>query len=65
MAEHEKGWAGPDNVPITVGTVKVEDPKEMQAHGKKVEQIDAITYMTKYLPQEARVNFPSLRSRPG
>ena len=34
MAEHEKGWVGPDNVPITVGTVKVEDPKEMIVDGR-------------------------------
>ena len=34
MAEHEKSWDGPDGVPITVGTVKVENPSEMLVEGK-------------------------------
>ena len=34
MREHEESWAGPDGIPITVGTVKVEDPNQMVVKGK-------------------------------
>ena len=34
MAEHEKGWNGPDNVRITVGTIKAENPNEMVVEEK-------------------------------
>ena len=45
MAEHEKSWQGPDGVPITVGTVKVEDPDELVVEGEsfsnnKIEKSD-------------------------
>ena len=34
MREHDESWAGPDGIPITVGTVKVEDPNQMVVKGK-------------------------------
>ena len=34
MVEHENSWPGPDNIPITAGIVKVEDPSQLVVDGE-------------------------------
>ena len=44
MREHEASWAGPDGVPISVGTVPVEDPDQVV--------FDGVSYSNKAIRKE-------------